>query len=282
MDVFASTGGFKNLTFYDAALELVKSGCKNIEVSAGLYVENPEPLLSMLKFECNLMLHNYFPPPLDAFVLNLSSDKPEILARSISLAKVAIDISSNLNSKYYGVHSGFRINLGVEDLGRVKTRHQVISKKKARDIFMKTVSELGKYAAQKNILLLLENNVLTKANLSFFETNPFLMVQPEEIQNTIIDLDCEVGLLLDLAHLKISSKTLEFSPQDAISYLNPLVVGYQASDNDSLEDTGLIFDESAWFMKYLDTSKEFITMELGNCEPSSFYDLERMLNSFIE
>ena len=282
MDVFASTGGFKNLTFYDAALELVKSGCKNIEVSAGLYVENPEPLLSMLKFECNLMLHNYFPPPLDAFVLNLSSDKPEILARSISLAKVAIDISSNLNSKYYGVHSGFRINLGVEDLGRVKTRHQVISKKKARDIFMKTVSDLGKYATERNILLLLENNVLTKANLNFFETNPFLMVQPEEIQNTIMDLDCEVGLLLDLAHLKISSTTLEFSPQDAISFLNPLVVGYQASENNSLEDTGSIFNESAWFMSYLDASKAFITMELSDCEPSTYHDLEEMLNSFME
>jgi sugar phosphate isomerase/epimerase len=147
---------------------------------------------------------------------------------------------------------------------------------------MKTVSDLGKYATERNILLLLENNVLTKANLNFFETNPFLMVQPEEIQNTIMDLDCEVGLLLDLAHLKISSKTLEFSPQDAISYLNPLVVGYQASENDSLEDTGSIFDESAWFMNYLDTSKEFITMELSNCEPSSYYDVEEMLNSFIE
>lgn len=281
MDVFASTGGFKNLTFYDAAIELVKSGCKNIEVSAGLYVENPESLLTLLKYECNLMLHNYFPPPLDSFVLNLSSDKPEILDRSISLAKAAIDISSNLSSKFYGVHSGFRINLGVEDLGRVKTRHQVVSKKKAQYIFMKTVSELGKYAAKKNILLLLENNVLTKANLKLFGMNPFLMVEPVEIQSTILNLDCEVGLLLDLAHLKISSKTLEFSPQDATLYLNPFVTGYQASENNGLEDIGSIFDESAWFIKYLDFSKAFLTMELSNYEPSSYFKLEQTLNTFI-
>ena len=64
-------------------------------------------------------------------------------------------------------------------------------------------------------------------------------------------------------------------------YLNPLVFGYQASENDGLEDLGLPFDESAWFMHLIDTTKNFLTLELCSSEPSVYRDMELKLNTLL-
>ena len=281
MKIFASTAGFGKSNFYHAALELLKVGFKNIEVSSGKYVSSPSLLLHSLGQDCELMIHNYFPVPSRPFVLNLSSDDSEILSRSINLAKKAISLSAGLGLKYYGVHSGFRANLRVQDLGQSKIRHRLISRKKANSIFKKSISELGKYASKNDVMLLVENNVLGNENFKLFGTNPFLMVEPGEIQETIRDLDCEVKLLLDLAHLKISSHTLGFSVEEAVLSLEPDTRGYQASLNDGLEDSGLPFDEHAWFVPLIDVSKDFLTLEFSSSNPIDYWSVhEKMVNHF--
>ena len=281
MKIYTSTGGFGSRTFYESANQLIDVGCKYIELSSGAHVSDPKKLLTILNSRSEIMLHNYFPPPQDPFVINLGSDNPDILSRSVSLVMSAIDISSDLGLKVYGVHSGFRLNLKVEDLGQIRNNHSLISKKKANDTFMSTISKLGRYAAKRNVFLLIENNILTKTNFSTFGTNPFLMVDPIEIRNTLESLDCEIGLLLDLAHLKVSSNTLRFSLQEAMVYLNPLVFGYQASENDGLGDSGLPFDESAWFMHLIDTTKNFLTLELCSSDPSVYRDMELKLSTLL-
>jgi sugar phosphate isomerase/epimerase len=281
VEIFASTGGFRNLNFYEAANKLIDAGCRKIELSAGRYISNPRHFIKLLQNDCELMLHNYFPVPAEPFVINLSSSDSETLARSLDLTKAAIDISSEIGSQCYGVHSGFRADLQVGDLGRVKHHYPLISKKQAVEIFKRSITELAIYASKKNVNLMVENNVLTKSNINLFGTNPFLMVDPLEIRETLESLDCEITLLLDLAHLKISAETLKFDLDDSIHFLNPLVNGYQVSENDGIEDDGLPFDDSVWFLNLIDKSKNFVTIELSEVGANEYRSTEVSLRRFL-
>ena len=59
-------------------------------------------------------------------------------------------------------------------------------------------------------MILLENNVISNANLSHFGTNPFLMTDHLEALQIMNSTDDNVGLLVDVAHLKVSSESENF------------------------------------------------------------------------
>ena len=54
---------------------------------------------------------------------------------------------------------------------------------------------------------MIENNVITKGNLQVFQDNPFLMSEPVEAKDNE-PVPNNVGMLLDVAHLKVSANTL--------------------------------------------------------------------------
>ena len=116
MKVFASTGGFKNQNFVEVAHSLLDAGAERLELSSGLWVQNPEAEIKKLAKKCQVMLHNYFPPPKRPFVLNLASNSEEIMETSRALVRDAIRISSEIDCQYYGVHAGFLIDPPVEEV----------------------------------------------------------------------------------------------------------------------------------------------------------------------
>ena len=64
---------------------------------------------------------------------------------------------------------------------------------------------------------MIENNVLSKNNKICFEENPFLMCDANECEKVINSCPENVKLLIDVAHLKVSSNSLNF---DKIEFLN--------------------------------------------------------------
>ena len=72
---------------------MADNGFTNIELSGGTeYYDNFENDLINLKkeFDLNYLIHNYFPPPLEHFVLNLASTDKDIYEKSLSHYKRAI------------------------------------------------------------------------------------------------------------------------------------------------------------------------------------------------
>ena len=59
------------------------------------------------KYDLVYLVHNYFPPPKEEFVLNLGSTNNEIIRKSISLCKKAIDDAVVLGAPCYSIHAGF-------------------------------------------------------------------------------------------------------------------------------------------------------------------------------
>ena len=83
-------------------------------------------------------------------------------------------MSSNWKSKYYSFHAGFYLDPKIQSLGKKFDRAKLYNKKNfSKNIFSKFKKKLAKFIKEKKVRLLIENNVITKSNITKYKTNPF-------------------------------------------------------------------------------------------------------------
>ena len=96
-------------------------------------------------------------------------------------------------------------------------------------------------------MILLENNVISNANLNHFGTNPFLMTDHLEALQIMNSTDDNVGLLVDVAHLKVSSCSEKFCKYQYLKSTGDFTFAYHLSDNDGKSDTNEEVTTDSWF-----------------------------------
>ena len=281
MKVFCSTGGFDEKPFNETAESFLKVGINEIELSAGLPTSDILLRLSNLNQEANLMLHNYFPPPEIPFVLNLASKDEFITKKTIKFFQNGIKLSAAINAKYYGVHAGFLSDISVSEIGNLIKKSSLLNREQGMEIFVSNVNELGKFAADYGVILLVENNVLSQQNFTQHHTNPLLLADPDEISQFFQAARKDIKLLLDFGHLKVSSNTLGFDLNLAAANIQHWVGGYHLSENLGTMDDHLNFDSSAWFFPYLDVSVDFATLEIKNSSPQDIHETWKMTHKIV-
>ncbi len=199
-----------------------------------------------------LLVHNYFPPPPAPFVLNLAATDPAIRAASHQLCHAAIELSAAIGAPFYSVHSGFAMNLTAGQLGQPGQQAALapgkyIDRPAAEHAFRESVLELSAFARERGVGLLLENNVLTRTQVAAGRANSLLMTTPAECRKFFDDLgDPNVGLLLDVAHAKVSAGALGFQASEFFQF-GPYLRALHLSDNDGLADTNQPMTRDAWF-----------------------------------
>ena len=263
--IFHSTGLFKKYKTSHVVNKLISNKVFNIELSAGLYEKNIINFLIKKKKEnpkINFLIHNYFPASKNPFVLNLSSNNSEIKNKSIKLAKRAIKISRKLDAKFYGFHAGFLIDPKIKSLGKtIDYASPPISRSLAQKNFIKSVIHLSKFAKKNKVNLLIENNVLSKKNYKMLGYNPLLFVDADEIKFIMKKTPKNVNILLDVAHLNVSSKTLKFNKLDFFKKCEKWIKSYHLSDNDGLSDNNKFVTTKSWFWKHLKKKVDSYTLE---------------------
>ena len=85
----------------------------------------------------------------------------------------AIDVCTELNCKYYSFHAGFLCDIKINELGKKVDKKILQDREKSIDLFVNRVSKISEKAKQKNINIMIENNVLSKNNKICFEENFF-------------------------------------------------------------------------------------------------------------
>jgi sugar phosphate isomerase/epimerase len=261
--IYISTGGFQNLTPQDVIKKFNKQGIKSIELSGGKYT-NLKKIFKFMKKrnKINFSLHNYFPVPKNKFVINLSSFNKKIYNKTLLNIQKSINLSSKLNSRYFGFHAGFLFDPNIKDLGKKFSNTKLQNRKKTIEIFLKRVNLLAKKAKKKNVKILIENNVITRENFKKFKQDPLLLTHPDEMVNFFKKCNKNVGLLLDVGHLKVSAKTLGFNLSKAHEKLKPYIKGYHLSDNDGLRDSNKEFSKKSWFFSKLKKNINYISIEV--------------------
>ena len=262
MPIYISTGNYSKLPADKTSEKLIASGIDAIELSGGSYSSNTIENLCKLKKKASFQIHNYFPPPKIPFVFNLASQDKEVLKLSLNHAYHAIDCCLKLGAKYFSFHAGFLCDLQVNELGKKIKRRKLYNRKKSVDIFLEKISLISKKAENNGIKIMVENNVFSQINKKEFLDNPLLMCDAKECLQIMNQVPKNVKLLIDVAHLKVSSNSLGFNPVTMINECSYYAGGYHLSDNNGFSDTNDSFLENAWFLKYLRTDLEYYSIEV--------------------
>jgi sugar phosphate isomerase/epimerase len=280
-NIFISTGGYHDKTAFETATMFLENGITGIELSGGQHDPQDLQNLKTLLPKANLQLHNYFPPPKEPFVLNLASFDENIHKNSMEHCQKAIDYCEVLGSKYFAVHAGFLIEPKVSELGKPISVQKLYDRNDAKEKFIDSINSLGEYANSKNIKLLFENNVLSHDNKTKFGRNPLLCTSPDETAEILEKTHKNVNLLVDVAHLKVSARSLGFDPVEFFSHCESWIQGYHLSDNDGTQDSNESFDEKAWFWPYLKKSIDYICIEVYRNTLQNLKYLEKITNQIL-
>ena len=237
--IYISSSCIKKSKIADCVEELATNGFLNIELSGGtkFYDGLIDDLLELkMKFNLNYLVHNYFPPPLNSFVFNLSSLDEEIEKRSISHAINAIETASILGSEKIGFHAGFLINIPVNKIGGKIKKQTLFNKKQALNKFIKNYHILKNAADKFAISIYIENNVLSLENLKIFQENPFLFVKSSELKFFNENLN-DFKHIYDYAHSYVSSKSLGLNVENEFDNFTISTDYIHLSDNNGMSDS---------------------------------------------
>tara|TARA_Y100000739_G_scaffold181797_1_gene159979 strand:- start:161 stop:1033 length:873 start_codon:yes stop_codon:yes gene_type:complete len=265
--IYISTGGFKFNTCFESIDKLTKKGIKQIELSGGKFIDNQISELKIIKKNnknISFQVHNYFPPPKKSFVFNLGSLDDEVANKSMNHAINSIKLASVLGGKYYSFHGGFLLDPKVEELGKKIKKTPLFERESSKQKFIERVNFLSEIALREKVTLLIENNVLSHNNLKEFGSNILLMVETEECLEVMQKVNSNVKMLIDVAHLKVSSNSLNFKKELFLQYLDNWIAAYHLSDNNGLKDSNEKITKDSWFWPYLKNDLDYYSIEVYN------------------
>ena len=265
-NIYVSSSCIKSSSINDSVTKLAEEGFYNIELSGGTkyYDKYEKDLLSMQdKYGLSYIVHNYFPPPSQHFILNLSTLDDVLYRQSIGHCKRAIATCKKIGSDKYGVHAGFLMDFTTQEIGKKISYRALNDRKKSICRFSEALNLLQDEAGS-DLKIYVENNVLSTTNLKTYDgDNPFLMTDHEGYMELkeIINFD----LLLDLAHLKVSANSLGLDFKDEIKKLIPVTDYLHVSGNDGLHDQNLSLETDNELIDVLNNIKltgKTITLEI--------------------
>lgn len=173
----------------------------------------------------NFLLHSYFPPPTDSFVLNFadtSQSTRDFIERSMEFVTV-------LEVPYYSIHAGFRADFSSDDGG-------LLHEQSKRTFTLDGIAENVQWFFSRwpDIPLALENLYPNNGN-----TSCGFMMSPDEICEALERIP-SISLLLDLGHLKVSAHLMGFDYLAAVARIfdqyGSRILEIHLSENDGLVD----------------------------------------------
>jgi sugar phosphate isomerase/epimerase len=229
------------------------------------------------QYGLNYLVHNYFPPPEQPFMLNLASTDDLTYENSIQHCRKAIDLCKRLSCDKYGVHAGFLMDFSAAEAGKKIDYRELSNRGEALQRFFNAWNSLLEYAAD-NVKLYIENNVLSLTNANTYKNeNPFLLTD----YSTYIELNEHINfnLLLDLAHLKVSTNSLGLDFQEEAIKMMALTDYIHISENDGLHDLNFGLSEDNAILKVLnnfDLNEKTMTLEVYDGIPSVLKSIENL------
>jgi sugar phosphate isomerase/epimerase len=196
-----------------------------------------------------LLVHNYFPPPPEPFVLNLASADAATRARSLELVLNALELTARLGAPFYSVHAGF-----ITDPTGFGTTSFIFpmpeSPREGQAAFQRFVASLHEalnHARRLGVRLLVENNVCSP------ELRGKLLLQTAAEYSELFQAlpDEHLGILLDTGHLNVSAHTLGFDRMAFVEQVAPHVGALHLHDNDGTADTHQPITETSWVQDVL-------------------------------
>ena len=85
-----------------------------------------------------------------------------------------------------------------------------------------------------------------------------------------------------MAHLKVSSNSLNFDPIEFIKKCDHITGGYHLSDNNGISDSNDPITENSWFWNYIKPDLEYYSIEVYDQNNSKMKLLKNLVESKLK
>lgn len=233
----------------DRVSEFMEYGLTHIELGAGVFLGKSS--LSWIKEQkCQFLIHNYFPPPSEPFVLNLASAKTDIRSQSINFVCETLQLCAKMKISFYSIHAGFITDpTGFGATGfNFPSPDSPDAPEQAMTHFLDSLVICATAAKRLGVSLLVENNVCPQDL-----TGKLLLQCAGEFEELLrlLPAGLPIGILLDTGHLNVSARTFGFEVMDFVRALGPWVKAIHVHENDGLADTHQPVREGSWILELL-------------------------------
>ena len=292
MHVYLSTSCYGKRPLKNAIELCKKIEPNNIEISAPHDHQPIEEIVNIIKDYkkegVNFTLHNYFPVPKKSFVLNIASEDEECQNSSYDLIKNALYLAEIANSPLYGVHAGYLKNAKSNKEGQFIFDSGGSNYNKSLKRAVEFVCKISKDFERTNTSLIIENLFPSpkkrhSLNCSYEEIYEYFSFLPENI-----------GLLLDLGHLNVSSVILDFNREDAfykiLKNFSNRILEVHISENNGLKDEHLPVKKNSWQLNAIkeikkatsnNKKKVIYCIEARNAEEYELKDSVYLINNVL-
>jgi sugar phosphate isomerase/epimerase len=244
MSIYVSTSCLSSKYNYSQILDAYSNlGIKNVELGVC-----KDPTLDVAKLikkhDFNYIVHHYFPPPKEPFIVNLASPDKQILRKSIDQMKNSIDFCVDFNINFFSFHAGFRVDPNIN----LKFNFNKIPEYETSfDTFKESVEKIVDYAERRSVKVAIENNVLSEYNLVDGRNKLLLMCELWEFERLFKEIPSKnLGVLLDIGHLKVTSNLLKFDANEFIYKLKDKIFAVHVHENNGRVDEHRCLKEGDW------------------------------------
>ena len=251
MTCFLSTSCFRGEKLFNAIEKCGELSDKKVEISAPHPYETLDELKKIFKTfvkkDYNFVFHNYFPTPKKSFVLNIASSDQDTIKSCGEMCESVIELSPFANSNLYGIHAGYLSKATVAKDGNFKFDDLEPNYKNSLKNATTFVNSIHAKFKNKNINLVIENLFPSISRRSS------LFCSLDEIKEFMSLIPKDVGLLLDLGHLNISSNLLEFDKniflEKFLDLFGHRLLEVHISENNGVKDEHLAVRKNSWQLK---------------------------------
>jgi sugar phosphate isomerase/epimerase len=135
------------------------------------------------------------------------------------------------------------------------------------------------YAEKKDIKVAIENNVLSKYNLVNGRNKLLLMCEAWEFEKLLQEINSDnLGVLLDLGHLKVTANLLKFNANNFIENLKNKIFLVHIHENDGELDEHKCIKKGDWSLKVVQKYFKILdTPVVLECKCNSKKELDNSL-----
>lgn len=244
MSIYASTSCLSSKYDYSQILDVYsKLGIKNVEL--GICKDSTLDVTKILKkYNFNYIVHHYFPPPKEHFIINLASHDKQIRKKSMDQMIKSIDFCADFNINLFSFHAGFRVD---PDINLKFNFNNISEYETSFNTFKESVVKIVDYAERMDVKVAIENNVLSEYNLIDGRNKLLLMCELWEFGRLFNEITSKnLGVLLDIGHLKVTSNLLKFDANKFIYKLKNKVFAIHVHENNGREDEHRCLGEGDW------------------------------------
>jgi sugar phosphate isomerase/epimerase len=286
--LYISTNSFPDRSPEGIRTAVRQGGWTHIEFS-GIRASAREAILlcrQMREEGIEVILHNYFPPADDPFLLNLASLDPELVQRSRRHCEEAISLSAELGSAFFAAHAGFVADFPPSLLGDPQSlrrfhqeRKDQLFEKEAKEVFAESVQQLTNFGRRHEVRFLIENHV-AEERLGYDAARSLLLcLEPDDFGELARKVgEDSFGMLLDVGHLRCTSQVFGFSKEEFCSSLSQWICAFHLSDNDGRRDSHQSFDDRSWFLSVVRSHPQAAaTLEFDRCSREDLLKSARLV-----